>query len=152
MTVGIDLKRIYDEDYYFWYSENARLLREKKFNEIDIENLAEELESMGRHERDKLESFLIILFLHILKLKYQSNYEAGLRSWKISVKEHRLRANRHLQNNPSLKGILSSIVLDAYSIARLEAAQETGLTEETFPLEMPFTGELALTEDWLPTE
>lgn len=150
MTIGIDLKRIYDEDYHLWYSENARLIREKKFNDIDVENIAEELDSMGRHEKDKLESFLIVLFLHLLKLKYQGNYEVGVRSWKLSVKEHRLRAKKHLKNNPSLKGVLDEIIQDAYGIARLEAAKETGLTEETFPMNMPFTIEQVLTDDWLP--
>ena len=150
MALSLNLKDLYDEDYHLWYSENARLIREKKFDEIDIEHIAEELDSMGRHEKDKLESFLIVLFLHLLKLKYQGNYEVGIRSWKLSVKEHRLRTNKHLKNNPSLKGVLQEIVKDAYSIARIEAAKETGLTEETFPLKMPFKLEQALAEEWFP--
>jgi len=88
--------------------------------------------------------------LHLLKLKYQPEYEAGIRSWKLSVKEHRIRARKHLRNNPSLKGYLKELSKDAYEEARIEAARETGLKEEIFPKAMPFHFEEALKEDWLP--
>lgn len=145
-----NLHNLYEEDAYLWYTENARLLKEKKFNEIDVDNIVEELESMGRHEQDRIQSVLTILFLHILKLKYQSNYEEGLRSWKLSVVEHRDRALDYLKQNPSLKGHISDISTNAYKYARTKAAKETGLSLDTFPKTMPFTLEQALTIDWMP--
>ena len=148
MGTGINLSHLYEEDYCLWYSENARLLREKKFNEIDVEHIAEELDSMGRHEEDKLESVLRILFLHLLKWTYQKSHQGT--SWKLSIMEHRNRAKKQIKKNPSLKGHLSEICTSSYEDSRYEAAQETGLALEIFPIDMPFTIEQAFAEEWFP--
>ena len=150
MILPKQIHDLYEKDAFKWYSENAKLLREKKFELIDVENLAEEIESMGRGERDKLESFFVILFLHLLKIKYQPDYEVGIRSWKLSVKEHRNRIKRHLKSNPSLKEYIVGISEQAYEDSILEAARETGLKEEIFPKKIPFTLEEALADDWFP--
>ena len=151
MSTAKKIHDLYEKDLFKWCNENAKLLKEKKFDLIDIENLVEEVKSMGAQERGKLESFLVILFLHLLKLKYQSYYEVGVRGWKLSAKEHRKRVKRHLKDNPSLKGYLSEISKEAYEYARIEAARETGLKEEIFPEKMPFTIEKALLDDWYPS-
>ena len=150
MSTAKNLHNLYETDAYLWYTENARLLKEKKLDEIDIDNIVEELESMGRHEQDRIQSALTILFLHLLKLKYQSDYEDGPRSWKLSVIEHRDRAIDYLETNPSLKGHMTDIVARAYKYARTKAAKETGLSLKTFPEKMPFTLKQALTINWLP--
>lgn len=139
---------LYEKDAFQWYNENAKLLREKKFELIDTENLAEEVESMGRAERDKLESFLIQLFLHLLKWKYQPNRRGS--SWEISIKKQRRHIQDHLAENPSLKGHISQICKKAYYYSKLDAIEETGLSLETFPEEIPFTFEEALKDEWFP--
>lgn len=141
---------LYEKDIHLWFIENANLLKQNKLDLVDVAHIAEELESMGRAECDKLEILFTILFLHLLKLKYQSFYEVGIRSWKLSVKEHRRRIQRHLARNPSLKGHMKEIIQAAYEDSRLEAARETGLKEEIFPKKMPFTIEQALKEEWFP--
>lgn len=149
-TTAKKIHDLYEKDAFKWYFENAKLLRERKFDLIDIDNLVEEVESMGRSERKVLDSYFIVLFLHLLKLKYQPNYADGIRSWKLSVKEQRKRIKRHLKENPSLKGYFTVITKNAYEDARLEAARETGMDEEIFPKKNPFTIEEALKEDWYP--
>jgi hypothetical protein len=141
---------LYHTDIHLWFMENAKLLKQNKFDLVDINHVVEELESMGRSECDKLEILFTILFLHLLKLKYQSFYEVGIRSWILSVKEHRRRIERHLAKNPSLKGHMKDIIQAAYEDARFEAARETGLKEEVFPKKMPFTVEQALKDNWFP--
>ena len=63
MSTAKQIHDLYDHDAFKWYNENAKLLREKKFELIDIENLAEEIESMGRGERSKLEEVLVGKYL-----------------------------------------------------------------------------------------
>jgi len=150
MSTAKQIHDLYEHDAFQWYNENAKLLREKKFELIDIENLAEEIESMGRSEKKELESFLKILFLHLLKWKHQKDYQ-GKKSWLRSIIEHRKRAKKQINNNPSLKSYLSEISIDAYGIAVVEASQETGLDPDIFPDEMPFTLEETLTDGWLPS-
>lgn len=148
MSAAKNLHDLYEEDYHLWSLENARLMREKKLSDLDLENIVEELESMGKQERGKLESFLNILFLHLLKWQYQPSFQS--RSWSLSIAEHRKRAKDHLKENPSLKGHLANIVKHAYEYSRYEAARETGLALKKFPVDMPFTIDEALTDDWLP--
>ena len=62
---------LYDQDYYLWITETAQLLREKDFNQVDLDNLIEEIESMGRSEKKAVRSNLRILLMHLLKYKYQ---------------------------------------------------------------------------------
>lgn len=143
-----NLKTLYQSDGHKWYFKNAELLRQGKLKDADIENIAEELESMGKGERKELRSYLIILFLHLLKWKYQRDKRGN--SWKASISIHRKFAKKHLKENPSLKGYLTEIVSDAYEYARIDAINETGLDLDTFPEEIPFTLEDALTESWFP--
>ena len=140
---------LYDKDAFMWYNENAKLIREKKFDQIDVLNVAEELESMGRHERKILESFLTQLFMHLLKYLYQT--ERRSKSWQISIKKQRKHALDHLSESPSLKGQMPEITSRAYENARIDAAEETGMSLEDFPEEMPFTIEEALNNNWMPS-
>ena len=143
-----NLKILYESDGYGWYFKNAELLRQGKLKEADIENIADELESMGRGEERELESYLTLILMHLLKWKYQP--EKRTTSWQITVKQQRRHYKKHLKKNPSLKEHIDEIVADAYEDARDEAAKETGLDFDTFPEQMPFTLDEALKDGWLP--
>ena len=122
---------LYEADFYAWANEQASLLRAGKLSSADIENIAEEIESMGRSERRELVSRLTILLLHLLKWQFQP----GLRghSWRYTIKVQRRDLARHLADNPSLSVQLPLILADAYTSAILLAAGETGLPEGAFP-------------------
>jgi hypothetical protein len=141
-------KELYQQDSYAWYLKNAKLLREKRFEEIDLDNLIEEVESMGNKEKHILESYLTLLFMHLLKWQYQPERQGS--SWEKSIRSHRRNAIKHIRKNPSLKGCLDEIVKEAYENARYEAEKETDLHLTLFPEHMPFTLDEALQEDWLP--
>ena len=126
----------YEKDFYRWTNQQVLLLHQKDFKNVDIVHLIEEIKSLGNSERDKLESHLTILFMHLLKIKYQP--EKKTRSWDISVKMSIVHANKTLKKNPSLKSKLISLSKDAYETARYAAAQETGLEVETFPEDCPW--------------
>jgi hypothetical protein len=139
---------LYERDFYAWANEQAALLRAGKLDSADIENIAEEIESMGRSEKRELINRLAVLLLHLLKWRYQPSLRGN--SWRLTIKEQRYRLRRHMSDNPSLKSHLDEALLDAYGLALIRAERETGFTVETFPEACPFTFEQAMSEDFLP--
>jgi hypothetical protein len=139
---------LYDQDYYLWSQKMATLLRAKNWHDLDIENIAEEIESLGRSEKRALESNLKIILIHLLKWKYQSDKQTN--SWKFTIREHRQRIHKELSESPSLKPYLAEIFPDVYEDARQLAADETGLDITIFSSECPFSLEDIQNPDFLP--
>jgi len=121
----------YDRDFYSWLMEQARHVRAGRWDALDRENLAEEIESLGREQFNKLESALRVLLVHILKWDHQPGRRS--RSWTISIKDQRIAFDQVLEDNPGLKSRLDEALARAYRRARLKAAEETGLDEDAFP-------------------
>ncbi len=138
---------LYNQDYYQWLTQTAKLLKEKQFTQLDLENLIEEIESLGRSEKRAIESNLIIVILHLLKWRYQPEKRSS--SWKSSIREHRRRIQRLLTDSPSLKNYLSEIFTTCYLAAKKQASDETGLSLVAFPEECPFSLSESLNEDFL---
>ena len=127
----------YEKDFYSWTQEQAELLKNGRFSELDIYNLIEEVESMGRSEKRELESRLTILLLHLLKWKYQ-DVRRG-RSWQLSIDEQRIQFEKTLNENPGLKPALDQIIKDAYKLTVIKAARETKISKSIFPESCPWT-------------
>ncbi len=115
---------------------------------LDIENMAEEIESMGRSERRELVSRLTVLFVHLLKWRYQPTYRG--RSWRLTIEQQRIKLGEHLRESPSLKSQLTELMSNAYRLAKIDAAQETGLDRDSFPIDCPFTFDEAMNPDFWP--
>jgi hypothetical protein len=141
---------LYDQDYYLWLSYTAQLIKEGRFSEVDAANLIEEIEDMGRSEQRAIESNLVVVILHLLKYKYQR--EKRTNSWKASIREHRRRLKKAFSVSPSLKRYFEEVFGECYQDAREQAADETGLTLDTFPTESPFTPSEVLNPDYLPQD
>lgn len=124
----------YQTDFYGWTQQQANLLRNKQFNLLDWENIAEEIEDMGRSEKRQLESRLEVLVMHLLKWQFQPNFRS--RSWQLTIKEQRLRLEKLLKENPSLKSSLADILEKIYLLAVISAEKETGLF--LFPETCPY--------------
>jgi hypothetical protein len=136
----------YDTDFYAWTLHNAELIRQKKFSEIDIAHIAEELEGMGKSERRELASRLAVLIAHLLKWQHQPVRRG--KSWKFTIKAQRIALQRLLKESPSLKYEISDTLADAYEEAILLTASETGLDETAFPDTCPFNLEQCLSMDF----
>jgi len=136
---------LYEHDFYAWANEQAALLRAGKVAAADIANVAEEIESMGRAERNELTNRLTVLLAHLLKWDVQP--ERRGRSWLLTIREQRLQAGRTLKQNPSLRPLLSEIMADAYEVALISAQRETDLPEDAFPAECPWTFDRAMREE-----
>ena len=137
-----------DEDFALWCAQQGTLLREGRLSALDRENLAEEIESLGRSERYEIENRLKVLLVHLLKWQYQADQRKA--GWKATIREQRLRIARRLRESPSLKNYPAEILAEEYGLARAAAADETGLPEEAFPAECPFPVARLLDVDWLP--
>lgn len=138
----------YGLDYARWCAEQGALLRAGRLDSLDRENLAEEIESLGRSQEDEIESRLGVLLLHLLKWKYQPSHRSG--SWEGSIVEQRNRLRRRLTASLSLKKYPLEVIDDEYASARLKAAGETGLPKDTFPSACPFTVAQVLDPDFYP--
>jgi len=127
----------YERDFYSWLMEQARHLREGRFDALDRDNLAEEIESAGAEQFNKLGSALRVLMAHILKWDHQPPLRS--RSWVLSIQEQRLEIADVLADNPGLKPRIDEAIARAYRRARIEAAKETGLDEDKFPTACPYS-------------
>jgi Domain of unknown function DUF29 len=139
---------LYDTDLFLWAQTNAQLLRERRFSELDIEHIIEEIEDMGKSEFRALESHLLVLMVHLLKWEYQPAYRCG--SWRGSIDNARFACAKNIRDNPSFKPRLSTAVREEYPQARKSASYETGLPLTTFPITCTYTMEQILDEEWLP--
>jgi hypothetical protein len=138
----------YDDDFFAWTMEQARLLREGALSDIDTLNLAEEIESMGKNNRRELGSRLVVLMMHLLKWRYQPNRRSP--SWATTVRDQKDEVEELLADSPSLRSVVQDTLATVYARARRKAISETGLPESAFPADCPFTPEQILSEDFLP--
>src|SRR5262245_33342319 len=139
---------LYNEDFYAWIRATVELLRQRRFTEIDITHLAEELEDMGKRERRALESYIRNVMLHLLKWRAQPENRGA--SWRQSIRNGRIEIHKLLRDSPSLGAQVPQMIEDEYPAARADASDETGLTEETFPTQCPFTAEQVLDAGFWP--
>ena len=129
----------YDRDFYSWSQEQGRLVREGRWSEIDRENVAEEIESLGGEQFNRLESANRVLLMHVLKWDHQP--ERRSRSWSGTIATQRIELEDVLGDNPGLKARIEEAITRAYRKARLEAATETELNLKTFPEACPYSFE-----------
>jgi len=139
---------LYEADYLGWIEATAAALKRQDYGAIDWENVIEEIEDMGRRERQSLKSNLVILLLHLLKWQFQPGKQSH--SWKASIVEHRQRLEDSLETSPSLKPYLETLLTKAYGNAVERAAAETGLSEAAFPQDCPYTLSQIMSKGFLP--
>ena len=142
------METLYDRDFYEWTQKNAQLLREGRLSEIDIDNLIEELETMGRSEKRAFVNHLAVLIAHLLKWERQPVLQS--KSWKYTIREQRAQVADILDDNPSFKHSLDELLLKAYGKAIVRVVKETGLDEETFPATCPYELEKIMDTTFFP--
>lgn len=140
--------KLYESDFLGWTQEQAKLLRLQKWDLVDIENLIEEVETLGRQERKELRNRLGVLIGHLLKWQYQPERRGN--SWLATIREQRREVNTLLQESPSLKPYLSEAIQSAYEAGLDLAVRETNFSYEIFPSICPFSIEQLLDATFLP--
>jgi hypothetical protein len=138
----------YDGDFFAWSEEQAQLLKTRSRAGLDWDNLAEEIESLGKSQRSEIRNRLVILLQHLLKWQYQpSKRRIG---WKASILEARTRLNQEISESPSLRDYPETVLAKQYSVARLKAAGETELPIDDFPEACPYSVGQVLDEGFYP--
>jgi len=143
-----NIQKEYEKDFYAWTIHNAKLLREGKLSEVDIEHIAEEIESMGKSERRELINRLAVLIAHLLKWQFQQERRSN--SWKYTIEEQRDEVLELIEESPSLKYEIQEKLNRAYRKAILWAATEMGVNKSIFEDECPFSLEKVLNKDFYP--
>ncbi|MDF5734357.1 DUF29 domain-containing protein [Nostoc sp. S13] len=141
---------LYDTDFYAWTQEQVTLLRNEQWSQIDLQNLIEEIQSLGKQQRQELRNRLSVLIGHLLKWQYQSGRRS--RSWLATLRIQRLDIAELLEDNPSLKPYLEEVLRKAYLKGVELAVGETDLSKRTFPVECPYSLSEIVDYDFYPGE
>ena len=139
---------LYETDFYAWAKTQAAALQQENFEQLDIANLIEEIEDMGKSQQRQLESRLIVLLAHLLKWQHQPGKQS--RSWQATIDVQRIQLHKLLKQNPSLRPSLATIITEAYEQARKLAWAETGLDLKAFSPTCPYTAVQILDDAFLP--
>ena len=126
---------LYDVDFFAWANEQASLVRAGKFSATDIDNLAEEIESLARRAKRELTRALEYLLAFLLTSQVLAGRRA--KDFVLTIEIQRRKVARVVQDSPSLREHLGEILSDTYEIALPIAQRETGLLEAAFPSELP---------------
>jgi len=149
--VKIKLASLYDTDYQHWLEQTVTHLKAHDFGCLDLENLIEEIESLGKSDKRAISSYLMRLCEHLLKMKYlESERETCFRGWKLEIRNFRLQVQAILKDSPSLKNHLEENFLAEYQNGRKLFLDSSELDETIVSKDPWFTLEQALDEDWLP--
>lgn len=139
---------LYGKDFYAWTQQQGSTLRARARDHVDWENVAEEIESLGRSDKREIESRLKVLLVHLLKLQFQP--DRAKQGWKSTIVEQRRRIGKLVQESPSLRNYPEDVLAEEYEFARNDAAVETGLRDDTFPVNCPYAIEEVLDLGYYP--
>ena len=139
---------LYERDFCLWLEQQAALLRECRFAELDLANLIEEIEAMARRDRKAIKSNLVVLLTHLLEHQFQPDHRSS--GWRGRVVEHRQRLRDDFAESPSLRRHAAAVFAPAYVDARARASAETGLPLRAFPRSSSWTLAQTLDPKFLP--
>jgi hypothetical protein len=141
----------YDSDFYAWTQAQATALRDKDWAALDVGNIAEEIDSLGRSDRRAITHQLERLLTHLLKWAYQPQQRPRYgRSWSRSLHRARTAIGDLIEESPSLQDYPAQRMAVAYRRALRLAANDTGLPLVAFPEACPWSLAEILDEDFLP--
>lgn len=140
---------LYETDFYAWTQEQSELIALGRWSHLDASNLVEEIESLGRKERQELRNRLGVLLGHLLKWQFQPAQRSN--SWRGTIRERRKQIHLLLKDSPSLRPYLQEALPDAYELGTAIAIKETQLAEETFSENCPYSLADILATSFFPT-
>jgi hypothetical protein len=142
----------YDRDFYAWIQGQVQALRERRFDALDLENLAEEVEDVGKSLHRELRNRLEVILVHLLKWQYQPTRRSN--SWRLTLIEQRHQIEVLLEQNPSLRREVSGLLGRAYPYACKKAQQEMtgapGRGDMIFPVQCQWSPEQVLDDRFVP--
>ncbi|MBO1349295.1 MAG: DUF29 domain-containing protein [Hormoscilla sp. GUM202] len=142
------METTYTTDFNEWVQQTAQLLRSRRWQDLDLQHLIEEVEDLGKSERRGVASQLTRLLLHLLKWQYEPQRRSD--SWLDSITDARTQIDLAIEDSPSLRSYPEAQLKQSYQRARRQAAKQTEMPLEVFPENCPYALDLVLDEDWLP--
>ncbi|MCC5614331.1 DUF29 domain-containing protein [Nostoc sp. CHAB 5836] len=139
---------LYETDFYAWTQEQVSLLKTQEWEQLDTVNLIEEIETLGRRERQELRNRLGVLLGHLLKWQFQPEKRSN--SWLGTIREQRIQIKLLMQDSPSLKPYLDEVFFSVYELGLALAIRGTQLGEQVFPEICPYTLDQTLNPKFLP--
>jgi len=139
---------LYEQDLYTWAGQQAELLRQRQFERLDLVNLIEEVDDLGKRHYEQLESRLVQLIAHLLK--WQVQHWRRSNSWRATIRVQRTSLEKLLRRNPGLKSRLDEAMAESWPEARDLAISETDLPDDNFPQVCPYTLVAVLDPDFWP--
>lgn len=136
------MNTLYDTDFYAWTVEQSQLLKNRDFQHLDIINLMEEIESLGKQQRQELRNRLGVLMGHLLKWDYQPQKRS--KSWRVTIREQRREILQLLKENPSLKSYLTEAIVLGHESGLDLVVKETPLDYKDLPPDPIYTLEQLL--------
>ncbi|MEI6328456.1 MAG: DUF29 domain-containing protein [Pseudanabaena sp.] len=130
---------LYETDFYAWTQTQVELMKHGNLNALDIANLMEEIQSLGKQQKQELRNRLGVLIGHLLKWQYQPDFRS--KSWRVTIRGQRRRIKEHILENPSLKSYLHQAIAEAFPDGIDLVLKETPLEEKDLPSECPYTVE-----------
>ena len=145
---------LYERDYYAWILAQVSALRERRIEDIDWENVAEEIEGLAKSEKRGLRNQIARLYEHLLKLAYARGrrLEQNRRGWQLTVESACRDIDELLEESPSLVPKVNELLPRAYESGRIAALIATNLPEKAIPQQPLWTFDKVMDDDFLPDE
>jgi len=142
----------YERDFYAWLLTQVSALRERRFSDLDLENLIEEVEDLARSIPREIRNRLKVVLVHLLKWQFQPSKRST--SWEVTLLEQRDQLEQLLEQNPSLRRQVPDLIQRAYATAGKIAGKEMKFEkyrwQQLLPPQCPWTPEQILDNDFLP--
>ncbi|APB32986.1 hypothetical protein GlitD10_0672 [Gloeomargarita lithophora Alchichica-D10] len=148
LTLRPNELHLYEQDFYAWTQQQRQLLIAGRFQELDIANLVEEIDSWGKQQKQELRNRLAILLGHLLKWHYQPGMRT--KSWRVTIDIQRSEIKQILLENPSLKTYVNEALMLGYQAGIKLAVLETPLEYGDFPAVLPYNWLQILDESFFP--
>jgi len=143
----LNLKLLYESDYDLWLTEIVQLLKNRDLEKLDYENLIEELETLGRSEKNAVKSLLLQIIVHLMLYEFwQSEKERNANHWAAEIITFRVQLEDKLTTN--LKNYLADELPKIYQNALLIVQKKTQLN--SLPKNCPYSLEKLLDKQWFP--
>jgi len=114
---------LYETDFLLWTEETVAKLKARDFDHIDLENLIEEIESLGRSEKKEVRNRLKTLLEHLIKRIYVDMLQE-FNGWERTIREQRAEIRVELNDMPSLKRFWNELFDVAWGLALLKVKGE----------------------------
>ena len=141
---------LYESDFHAWAELQARLLGERRFDELDLDHLIAEVTDLRKAERSAVLSRARQIMAHFLKLEY-SPASWPRRGWQETISTQRMDLEEIL--SPTLRRELLAELESVFARARRNAARDLrqdNLDPAELPTSCPYTLDQVLDPDWLP--